>query len=165
MCGSEGKICLPVASVFLLLVLGQVFFLRPGTFSADPVPPDTISQPAFVQLSFGTSAFFPPKALGLCLGGGWEERTTTQQRLAVVSSWTFERQNQDPRPTLLSGPAPRKLRKERNNSVTFGFSLLMVLLNWRPLGPRETGHSVPRSLRGRVLFLKVPYCGKIKLCV
>lgn len=115
--------------------------------------------------------FFPPNALGLCLGEGWGrgERTTTQQLLAVVSSWTFERQNQDPRPTLLSGPTPRKLRRERNNSVTFGFLLLFILLlNWRPLGPRETGHSVPSSLIGTVFFfffLKVPYCGKIKLCV
>lgn len=61
------------------------------------------------------------------------------------------------------GPTPRKLPRERNNCVTFGFSLLILLLKLEASGARETGHSVPSSLIGLVLFLKVPYCGKNKI--
>lgn len=133
---------------------GRDFFPRPAAFFADCGSWETISQTLFGQLSLYDFFFSNPS--GLCPINSWKNCWL------VVSNWTFEKHDHYPCPTPPS-PTPGQSTGERNNCVTSGFQLLILLLNWRPLALKETEQSVLSSLIDLVLFLKVPYCGKNKI--
>ena len=147
--GFLGKICLPIGSS---LPFWREFFLRPGSFLADHGPWDTISQ-FFVWLALPLFLFQPFRSLSYKF---------VEKLLASGQLLDLWKTVPSPLPHS-SRPLPQAVN--RNNCVTPGFQLLILLLNRRPLGLKETGQSVLSSLMGLVLFPKVLYCGKIKLCV